>query len=78
MFIILIKIFKFHNIEWSLWDKIEVKGELTLKEFLDYFEKEYKLMITMIGCDVITIYSTFLSIEKRNDRLNKKYFYCFK
>lgn len=63
---------KFHDIEWSLWDRIEVKGELTLKEFLDYFEKKYKVVITMIGCDVTTIYSKFLSIEKRKDRLNKK------
>ncbi|CAF0776117.1 unnamed protein product [Brachionus calyciflorus] len=64
--------YKFNNVEWSLWDRIEIKGEMTLKQFLDYFKEEHKLTVTMIGYDVVTIYSNFLSIEKRKDRLNKK------
>lgn len=28
----------YYDQEWTLWDRFEVKGELTLKEFIDYFQ----------------------------------------
>ena len=30
--------FQYYETEWTLWDRFEVKGEMTLKEFLDYFQ----------------------------------------
>ena len=29
---------KYYDKEWTIWDRFEVKGEKTLKEFLEYFQ----------------------------------------
>lgn len=29
---------KYYDTEFSIWDRFEVKGEMTLKEFMDYFK----------------------------------------
>ena len=38
----------YYGKEWTLWDRFEVPGELTLQEFLDHFEHKEKLKITML------------------------------
>ena len=30
--------FQYYEKEWTLWDRFEVQGDMTLQEFIDYFQ----------------------------------------
>ncbi|CAL7947644.1 unnamed protein product [Xylocopa violacea] len=60
---------KFYDTEWTLWDRFEVKGELTLKEFLDYFKNNYNLEVAMLTYDVCMLYSFFMAKPKIQERM---------
>jgi len=60
------------NWSWTLWDHFDIKGDMTLKEFLNYFKEKYQLEVTMISCGVSMIYSFFLQKDKLAERLPKK------
>ena len=46
---------KYYETEWTLWDRFEINAvkpdgkEMTLKEFMDYFQNDLKLEITMLS-----------------------------
>lgn len=56
-----------------MWDKVEIRGELTLKQFLDYFKKEYCLIVQMINYDVVTLFSNYSDPEVIRKRHEMKY-----
>jgi len=60
------------NWSWTLWDRFEVQGELTLQQFMNHFKEKYQLEITMISCGTAMIYSFFMSKDKLAERLPKK------
>lgn len=54
--------------KWTLWSRFDVQ-ETTLKEFIDHFEKEEGLTISMISSGVSMLWSSFTAPAKVKERL---------
>ncbi|KRY43399.1 Ubiquitin-like modifier-activating enzyme 1 [Trichinella spiralis] len=58
--------------EWTLWDCLELKGEMTLKEFLSYMKEKFNVEVTMLSQGVSMLFSFFLPLAKQQQRMNMK------
>lgn len=48
-----------YHVEFTKWEKIDVKGPLTLSELKDHFEKTYSIDVSMITYGSATVYTSF-------------------
>ena len=59
------------NKEWEFtaWDSLDMnKGDITMGEFMDHFEKEYNLEVSMLSHGVSILYSFFANKKKVEER----------
>eukprot|EP00831_Metopus_contortus_P017450 TRINITY_DN1735_c0_g1_i2.p3 TRINITY_DN1735_c0_g1~~TRINITY_DN1735_c0_g1_i2.p3 ORF type:complete len:226 (-),score=52.16 TRINITY_DN1735_c0_g1_i2:46-723(-) len=50
------------------WDKIEMKGPLKLKDFMEHFKKEYNVSVTMVVCGELPLYMDMMSPKSRLEK----------
>lgn len=56
------------KLEWTMWDKITLKGPLTLEAFLDKFTKEYEVEVNMLSFGTAILYSFFSAKPERKKK----------
>jgi len=61
---------KYYDKEFTIWDRFEVNGEMTLREFIDYFKNVHNLEVTMLTQGVTMLYSFFISQAKLQERID--------
>jgi ubiquitin-activating enzyme E1 len=58
--------------EWTLWDRFDVQGDLTLKQFIDYFKDKHQLEVTMVSAGKCLLYGSHHPKDKKDDRMPRK------
>lgn len=53
----------------KIWGRLSINGDVTLQEFLNYFEEEHGLDISMVACENLLLYASFQPPAKLKERL---------
>ncbi|XP_042235565.1 ubiquitin-like modifier-activating enzyme 1 [Homarus americanus] len=62
----------YNGVTWTLWDRFEVEGDITLEEFFTYFKDHHQLEVTMVSCGNHTIHSFMIPRKERARRRTMK------
>lgn len=63
---------RYYETEWTLWDRFEVEGDLTLAELIELFQKQHKILITMLSHGTSMLYGFIRSKEVIEERMRTK------
>jgi ubiquitin-activating enzyme E1 len=59
---------------FTIWDSIHIRqGDLTLGQLIDYFREHEQIEVDMIGVGTALIYTSWMSADKRQDRLPRNF-----
>ncbi|KAJ3153574.1 SPS-sensor component ptr3 [Geranomyces variabilis] len=61
---------KYHDVEFSLWDRFDVQGDVTLQQLIDEFQTKHQLDIQMLSCGASMLYAGFMPKKKLEERLS--------
>jgi len=64
---------KYGNVEWTLWDRFEFKNDPTLRDIVNYFEKQHKLSVSMVSQGVSMLWNSWIGKKKGEERLPMKF-----
>ncbi|KAK2726740.1 hypothetical protein QYM36_007544 [Artemia franciscana] len=62
-------IFQYNGEKWTLWDRFQIDHPMTLKEFIEHFERNLKLKISMLSQGVSLLYSFSVQKAAREERM---------
>lgn len=66
---------KYGETEWTLWDRFEIEGNPTLRQFLDWFQENHKLEVQMVSQGVSMLWSSFVPSKKVSRYLDERFSY---
>ncbi|GMM58292.1 E1 ubiquitin-activating protein [Maudiozyma humilis] len=62
---------KYNDTEYDkIWDRFDIKGDITLGDLIDHFEKKEGLEITMLSYGVSLLYASFFPAKKLKERMS--------
>ena len=59
--------------KYTVWDFIEIKESMTLKQFIDYMDEKYKIKISLISSNHINLYDSNLDEEILDKKIEEIY-----
>ncbi|XP_042226098.1 ubiquitin-like modifier-activating enzyme 1 [Homarus americanus] len=59
-------VYQYNEVKWTTWDSFEVEGEVTMKQFLDYFRVHHGLEVNLVASGDLTLYSDLFSDTQRS------------
>ncbi|TPX71107.1 hypothetical protein SpCBS45565_g01260 [Spizellomyces sp. 'palustris'] len=56
---------KYYDTEFSLWDRFDVEGDITLQELINWFQQKHELEVTMLSCGASMLHASFMPKKER-------------
>lgn len=64
--------YKYYDTYWTLWDRFDIEGDLTIREFIKYFKEKHRLDVTMISCGASMLFNSFMPKKKLDERMDTR------
>lgn len=63
-------VMKYNETKWTLWDRFEVQGPMTLNQLIKHFADKHNLTVNMMSSGVSMLFSFFMDKDKKKKRLD--------